>query len=65
MGNECQKYLKTMSEYTGLCQVDLNVSPTFEMQSSKAYYSKGNCMGQSKPLSCAVQSRIRRELATK
>lgn len=35
MGNECQKYLKVMSEYIDLCQVGLNISPTFEMQSKK------------------------------
>lgn len=49
-GNECQKYLKVMSEYVDFCQVGLNIFPTLEMQNREVYYCKGNCIGQSKNL---------------
>lgn len=49
MENECQKYLKTMSEYIDLCQVDLNVSPTFEMQSRKCITLKETVWDRANP----------------
>lgn len=38
-----------MSEYTGLCQVDLNVSPTFEMQSRKCITLKETVWDRANP----------------